>query len=390
MKKTLNAKIIIIEAGHLSKKAISGGDKLIQAMIPYLANNLTFEIIIPKIAQTHWKAKKAFKIHILEPIFLEKYPSMPVAVFLIYLWRSFYLAKHLLTIPRPYILYSSSAEIADWLAPCLIKIFLKDVKWIVRIHHLRENPIKRPGNTLTNLFSFLIERLGLLCFKKSDLILTLNTNIKRKISRIVPAKRIETLSAGIDFKKISQLKPYRGTPYYDAVFLGRVHYTKGVLDLPEIWKFVVDKLPRAKLAIIGELSIPQLEKQLKMKIDGERLQKSIDVLGYLPQKDTFSILKKSKVFLFTDHEAGFGIAVAEAMGAGLPAIGWDIGIFGDVFKAGYIKIPLNNKRLFARMVIRILRNDKLRKTLSDRAITEARKFNWYQISRDFEKFLKEL
>lgn len=392
MKPVEKTNIVVIEGGHLSKTAVSGGDKLIKSMIPFLQKNrlFSFTIIIPKIAKKHWQIKSKLKFYYLPSIFLENYPNIPLSVFFIYIWRSFYIFIYLRKIKKPYILYSSSAEIVDWLAAFLNKLLRKEIGWLVRIHHLRENPTKRPGNLLVNLFSFLIERVGLICFKKSDLILALNANIKKKISKIISANKTVTLSAGINYQNIANFQPWVKTPVYAAVHVGRIHYTKGILDLPIIWKTVVREIPNARLAIIGELSIPQLENKLKNQIADFKLENAIDILGFQKQEKVLSIEKKSKLFILCDHEAGFGLAAAEAMAAGLPVLGWDIGVLGTVFKSGYLKTPLNNHREFANMVVEVLKDKKLLQKLSTQARLEAKKFDWRKVSQQFEKIVIDL
>lgn len=385
--KKAQIKVVVVEAGHLSQIAVSGGDKLIQQMLPNLKKDIKFEIIIPKIATVHWQTKKGLKIHQLPSLFLEKYPNLPPVVFCLYIWRSIFLVIYLAKIKRPYVLYTSSAELADWLAPYLIKTFCRGIRWIVRIHHFKSSPEKRSGNYLVNYLSFNIEKLGLNLFKKADLIIALNQNISEKLKKNIPSVNIEILGAGIDFRKIRSFKVLPKTPKYAAVFIGRIHYTKGILDLPKIWKLVTKEIPNAKLVICGELSIPALERSLMNEIKNNKLQKSIDVLGYVPEDKIFSLLKSSKLFLFTDHEAGFGLAAAEAMAMGLPVVGWDIGILGTVYKSGYRKASFGNYSLFASIIIDLLKDKYSYKKLSKDAIDEAKTHDWQKVSNKFLRFL---
>ena len=121
-----------------------------------------------------------------------------------------------------------------------------------------------------------------------------------------------------------------------------------------------------------------------------KLSQNIHVLGFIPQKRLWSILKNSKVFLFTDHEAGWGLAVAEAMTCGMPIVGWDIGILGQVFKKGYIKIPLGNTKEFAQSVLDLLENDIKYKKLSREALLEPSRLDWTKTSRKFSLILERI
>ncbi|MBI2327833.1 glycosyltransferase family 4 protein [Candidatus Curtissbacteria bacterium] len=384
------AKIIVVECGHLSKIAISGGDLLTKPMIPYLINNYQLEIIIPQIAKTHWQDHKNLKIIKIPSIFLENYVN-PFTVFLIYIYRSFFILYVIYKIKRPYYLYSTTNVFVDILSPFIIKMFSKEVKWIGRIHHLVESPHQRPGRFLVNLASFIIDRLTQKLLKFSDLIIILNQKLKAElIKRGFPEAKIEILPPGVDFAYIKSIKPTPQTKSFEALFIGRIHPTKGVLDLIPIWKKVIAKIPNARLAIIGEGAIGDLISKLNKQISENHLQKSISILGFVPKNELISILKNSRVFLFTDHEAGFGLAMLEAMAAGLPVVGYDLGILGSVIKSGYIKIPKYNYHLFALAVIKILASRKLQKELSQEAQNEACKFDWQQITQKFNRLISSL
>ena len=99
-------------------------------------------------------------------------------------------------------------------------------------------------------------------------------------------------------------------------------------------------------------------------------------------------MQKAKVFLFTDHEAGWGIAVAEAMACKLPVVGYDIGILGNVFKNGFKKVELGNYDVFADTVAKLLKNNKVRRELSQKAYVEAKNYDWTITSQKFTKILQ--
>ena len=91
-----------------------------------------------------------------------------------------------------------------------------------------------------------------------------------------------------------------------------------------------------------------------------KLIRKSDLKRIFTSNDFLKRLEKAAVITWnTDHEAGFGLAVAEAMAAGLPVVGWDIGILGYVYKSGYIKVPLNNYNQFARSILKLLHDDAL-------------------------------
>lgn len=379
--------LAVTETGHLSKRAVAGGDRLMQGMAPYLKKRYELEIIIPRSSKHHWKETKGIRFHLLRSNFFEN-SNNPLLVFLTYVLRIVQTTSYFMRKKGSFIAYSSTNLFVDVIPIFIVRFFRKDLRWIARVHHLTQHPLDRPGNILVNSLSFLIDRLTLLCIRHTDAVIVLNPVLQKKLQKNGFAKKsLYVLGGGINLSIIKKYIPKKSAPSFDGVYVGRIHRTKGVLDLPFIWKEVVNRIPHARLAIIGELSEKSTTSQLKKLIDRVGLPNNIMLTGFIPAKDLFSILKKAKVFLFTDHEAGFGLAVAEAMACGIPVIGFDIGVLGTIYKMGFKKVPLGNHKRFSKEIINLLLNAKLRQQLADEAKTEAAKFDWKLTSEKFTRIL---
>lgn len=382
--------IVVVETGHLSKTFISGGDSLIQGMSSYLQDKYHLEIILPRMASHQWKNQQGFSFYKIPSVISEKNKNH-FNFFLTYLWRMFHTYRYLLTKQGDFIIYSSTNHFVDvW--PCFfVRLFQKNLSWVARVHHLVQPPQKRSGIFFINFVSFLLDRFSLQLIKTATIIIPLNSTLEKQLIKLQFKKsKLHILGAGIQYMQIRNIPFKKRTPSFEGIFVGRLHGTKGVMDLPVIWQQVKLNLPKAKLAIIGELSDKNLEKALKEKIRELDLTKNIKVLGFLKYSDLISHLKKSKVFLFTDHEAGWGLAVAEAMAAGLPIIGWDIGVLGSVFKKGYIKINQNDLKSFSEKITFLLSNERIRTKMAKDAKLEAVKLDWDQTSVKFSKILDKI
>ena len=160
---------------------------------------------------------------------------------------------------------------------------------------------------------------------------------------------------------------------FDAVFQGRFHPQKGVVELIDIWKKVVEKKPGAKLAMIGDG--PLMEK-VKSQITNYKLQNNVNLFGYLfdgPKK--YSIFASSKLVVHPAFYDSGGMASAEAMAFGIPAIGFNLKAYGSYYPKGMLKIKTGNLDQFAQGIINMLEDDNLRKRVG----LEAKKMienNW--------------
>ncbi len=112
------------------------------------------------------------------------------------------------------------------------------------------------------------------------------------------------------------LAPYE-TPL--ALYTGRLHEGKGLLDLIDAWRLVVQKFPTARLWLVGDG--PQREALYRRVIDHE-LRDRVFLPGSFDQID--DLLDAADLFVLPSYQEGMSISLLEAMGAGLPVIATDI------------------------------------------------------------------
>lgn len=136
-------------------------------------------------------------------------------------------------------------------------------------------------------------------------------------------------SLGIDEYKII-LKPNSLQMSFDTeaqkhnyVYVGRLEESKGILNLLEIWNQLDEKYI---LTIIGGGDI---EAQLRRKYK----KPNIIFKGKCSREETMTIVSHSKYLLQPSlwYET-FGLTIIEAMSAGVPVIGYDIGTRRDFIK----------------------------------------------------------
>jgi glycosyltransferase involved in cell wall biosynthesis len=119
------------------------------------------------------------------------------------------------------------------------------------------------------------------------------------------------------------------------------------------------------------------------------LGKNIDLLGFLENDESFSIIKNSRVFLFPSHEEGFGIAVAEAMACGVPVISWNLPVYQEIFENFSVQLAENNLELFSQEVVDMLRDNDRRKKIADEAGGFIKKYDWNSIALNHLRILQE-
>ncbi len=145
-----------------------------------------------------------------------------------------------------------------------------------------------------------------------------------------------------------------------AVFVGRIVKNKGIKDLILAWKYVIEKIPDAKLYIIGN---DRNNKYHKLILKS-KLNNSIIITGFINEYDKKNILRKAQLFVFPSYEEGWGLAVMEAINFGLLPILYDIPAY-DYVCDDKIKVKPGNVKEFSKKIIYYFNNpEETIKTIS--------------------------
>lgn len=265
--------------------------------------------------------------------------------------------------------YSASDFLPDALPALVYKI--KGVKWVAGFYlqAFKENWRHRASQ---NLVRQLIERFA-------DMVIVANPTMLPMFH----VKRKTWINGGVDLHLCEGTSP----KIYDAVFCGRIHPSKGIDQLLDIWQRVRRMFPSARLAVIGDGDMG------KNYIDKRILVNSgIHALGYMGE-ERYEIYKQSKIVLYPtppkfDH---FSMAPVEAMACGCPCISFDTATIRYMNPKGWVISPAIGNFVLA--VVELIRNfngEKYR-TLSRQAKEWAINFDYKKESlRIYETMKKEL
>lgn len=388
-------KLIIFLNTIIYDRVISGADILTLNLIKRWVNRFDIEFVITQAAYSAVKGlepKDKLKLKTL-PSF---YPKIPVfmktyvhAVFisLALLLRGIYACFALWNLrgaKSKTILYTSSDYICDILPAFFLSLNNRKFVWIARVYHVILPPKARQGSFIMNTFSYYGQRISFWIIKRgATKIVTLSGTYSELVDLKFPENRMSISNAGVDFDVIDKVQA--SGIKYDAVFLARLHPSKGIRDLLKVWKLVTQKKKDAKLAVIGG-GPEHIVNSLKKRILDYALESNIDLLGFLPtHEEVYTVMKSSKVYINLEEEDGWSMSGSEAMACGLPVIAYDLKMFHSAFKKGFIVVPLHDTQRFADTVLEILKNDARRCELSKEAREESENFDWDKIALELSK-----
>lgn len=279
------------------------------------------------------------------------------------------------------VIYSMTGIITEVMPGFVFKMRNPKLKWVVLMDNLVPPPSKRPGNFLINLLAYLGFRFSVLLSKKADIILQNNSVVKNKLLKLgIADKKIKQIANGIMLNEITQIdKP--PVKKYEAIFLGRLNYTKGIFDLVKIWANVVKIKPQAKLALIGDGEKTTVVK-LKNEIRENNLENNIFFLGYLIKEEKFKALKEGSIFVFPSGDESWGIAIMEALACGLPVVVYDLSFYEEIYGNLLYKVELNDIEGFSRKIIELLDNPSLQKESSVKGVSFSSNFSWEKVIKE--------
>lgn len=134
----------------------------------------------------------------------------------------------------------------------------------------------------------------------------------------------------------------------------------------------------ARLTIIGATIEPDYYQELRALVQRLGLENAVTIRCDLGREELQRIVKASRFFALHSQEESQGIALCEAMAAGLPVVSTTAGGIPDVVEHGVSGLlsPFDDIDAFARNLKRLLEDDALLATMSRSAIERANGFTW--------------
>lgn len=261
--------------------------------------------------------------------------------------------------------FSTTDFLPDVTYAFLLKIRRPKVNWVASYFleapkpWAKDNPYKTSfSRFLTGVLYWLAQQPSywLIRWQADFVLVTSKPDVKKFVTPGRSRKKIIVVQGGVDIEEAKQyLRSKKIIPVekrkYDACFMGRFHYQKGVLELIDIWRRVCQIKPEARLAMIGN---GPLEPAVKKKINQFSLKKNIDLLGFQTGKPKYQTFKQSKIMVHPATYDSGGMAAAEGMAWGLPGVSFNLESLKTYYPKGMVKTPLGDFKKFAKNILELL------------------------------------
>lgn len=176
---------------------------------------------------------------------------------------------------------------------------------------------------------------------------------ERFIKQGFKKENLFSIMGGVNFSNYEGI-PENTEKIYEAVFYGRFHPQKGVLELLDIWKLLLKKIPEARLIMIGS---GPLFLEVEKRIKENNLSNNIFLKGHMDDsEEKFKLFAQSKVVVHPAVYDSGGMASAEVMFLKIPGVSFDLEALKTYYPKGMLKTKCFDLEAFATNIYKLLTN----------------------------------
>lgn len=207
-------------------------------------------------------------------------------------------------------------------------------------------------------------------YRQPDRVIAISDCIARVMRTFgVGADRLRTVHSGVDISRFDVAPlPRKTLGIPDGVPLaGNVAALVGHKDHRTLLRAVpsiIHELPDFRLVIVGE---GKLRQELEAEIARLNIVHAVILLGQ--RNDIPQLLRALDVFILSSSEEGLGTSVLDAMACGVPVVATNAGGIPEMVRDGETGLlaPIRDPDALAGQVVRLLRDDDLKRRLAHRA-----------------------
>ncbi len=166
-----------------------------------------------------------------------------------------------------------------------------------------------------------------------------------------------------------------------VLFVGRIQPLKGLDVAVEAMGLIRDRLPGARMMVVGGPSGPAGEAERRMILDQVRrlgMENEVTWWGVQPHRRLPVFYRAADVLVVPSRSESFGLVAAEAQASGIPVVAAGVGGLRYVVEDGVSGLLVDgwDPADYTKSLLRILESPMLREHLADGARRAGRRFGW--------------
>jgi glycosyltransferase involved in cell wall biosynthesis len=206
----------------------------------------------------------------------------------------------------------------------------------------------------------------------------------------ITKRRLRMISWGLPDEAFARVNALHA-PTHVIGTLGRIERRKGQLDLVRAFARLRRRCPALRLEIVGPVAEEHYAEAIRETIEASHLADSVTLTGHVA--DPHRYVRRWSVYVSLSSDEGQGLAVLEAMAAGVPVVALAVAGVEDYLTHEQTGLAARTRRpaYVAGLVQRLLDEPRLAQRLSRRARTmvEAR-FSWARTVEQIDDIYRSL
>lgn len=202
----------------------------------------------------------------------------------------------------------------------------------------------------------------------------------------VPAEKIKIINLGSFIEPMPPRENFSGRK---ILYVGTIEPRKGVDKLLDAFEIVMKEISDAELILCGKIGW-KVEKLVERINRLTQQFPNIKYLGYVDDETLIRLYREVDVCVYPSIYEGFGLPPLEAMACGCPVIVSNSSSLPEVIgDAGVLVDPYNVNEI-ANAIIRVLRDDELKKKMSSLGVERAKQFKLDKQLDEMVKIIKSI
>jgi glycosyltransferase involved in cell wall biosynthesis len=230
------------------------------------------------------------------------------------------------------------------------------------------------------LYVVLLERLIPRAYRGCRFVVISESTRDDLVLRGIPRERITVVHCGMNHEAYRPDPAVRKTAHPSILFIGRLRRYKGVDWLFRVLPRVRQRLPGARLVVIGDgPDRARLESESRTL----GVSDAVEMLGFVPQAEKARRLRESWVLVQPSPKEGWGLTVIEAGACGTAVVAADSPGLRDSVRRDVtgLLVPFGDEAGLAGALLRVLEDPELRGRLASAGIEWAARFDWTTCGR---------
>lgn len=229
----------------------------------------------------------------------------------------------------------------------------------------------------------LMERGAVALARRSDRVIAVSRSLARDLAAGgIPRSRVTVVASGSDRMRPAPLG--RGER---ALCVANWTRAKGIRTLLA----AIERLPDIRLDLVGDTPDPVYARQVRADLRRAPFRSRVRAHGAVKGASLRRMYARASFFVLPSTEESYGMAVSDALAAGLPIIACDIPATREVTGGAALLVPRDRVAALSDAIARVASDAALRRRLALRARERAKRLpTWERSERDFVRAVRAM